>query len=256
MWNNPAEIATYLKEKESSHEIRLPSDKGYVVRLDGHRFSVLTKSLNKPIDFLFKNVMINTACDIVREFNPLCAYVQSDEITLVFDEGLVNEHGERQPHSYNGRVLKMCSLYASYASVRFNYHISNAIPKKMWEGFFDARVYSADTEEGALSVYWRFKYDCYRNGVMSLAQTQFSQKKLNGKKLSDVINMVNLDDVDRHLLYGTLVKKKQITRTGLNPKTGDSETVTRTNIIAVSAEPYKYASKEEFTQLIYSKYLS
>lgn len=74
-------LSTRIKTYENKE--RIPYDEHIVVRLDGHKFSKFTKNLKKPFDSVFAEVMENTAEDLMKEFNAVTAYHQSDEITLI-----------------------------------------------------------------------------------------------------------------------------------------------------------------------------
>ena len=233
-------LGNHIKSLEDNYNFKIPSDKPFVVRLDGHRFSKFTKNLKKPMDKNFVKCMVETAKDLTKEFLPVTAFVESDEITLVFPS-VTTDVGERN-HIYGGRVLKICSLTAGYASTRFNYHIESCeknLKKNLVEcsddgsentklcpsdddddkmetgkAYFDARIFSCNSDEDAMNaVYWRFRDDAFRNGVNGLAQSVFSHYCLHKKSLTRVIVMLKehgilLENQDSHLLYGTFVKRK------------------------------------------------
>ncbi|KAJ7707490.1 hypothetical protein B0H17DRAFT_1191976 [Mycena rosella] len=91
-------MATGLGERMKSYEAatdkQLPADQPTLIRIDGPGFSKFTKG----------------ATDLL-------AYTQSDELTLVCPMGC---------RAFNGRVAKLASLAAAYASVRFNHHLAAA----------------------------------------------------------------------------------------------------------------------------------
>lgn len=62
--------------------------------------------------------MTGTAADLVTSFNAVCAYTQSDEITLVFAPV---DTEAKQTAMFSGRVQKISTLLAGYASARFNH---------------------------------------------------------------------------------------------------------------------------------------
>ena len=102
----------------------LPCDgRPVMARIDGHCFSKFTKGFKKPFDEKFSQAMVQTACDLLQEFKACTAYTQSDEITLIFIPVKNEETSEWREWPFRGRVVKMCSLLASYASTRFNHHL-------------------------------------------------------------------------------------------------------------------------------------
>jgi hypothetical protein len=50
-----------------------------------------------------------------------------------------------------------------------------------------------------LAVYWRHKFDCYRNGVAALAMVHFSHKQLDRKKTNEKIEVCSRCCLARHL---------------------------------------------------------
>jgi tRNA(His) 5'-end guanylyltransferase len=63
--------------------------------------------------------MLLTAMDLLTKFNCSAVYTASDELSMVFaPSGMQDEH-----LIYSGRLLKIVSLSASYAAVRFNHHL-------------------------------------------------------------------------------------------------------------------------------------
>ena len=79
--------------------------------------------------------------------------------------------GEQQPHSYNGRVQKICTLAAAHVTATFNFHIHNLCEEKEMAfeerllARFDCRMGVYESKEEAMSlILWR-AYDCGVNGV-------------------------------------------------------------------------------------------
>lgn len=90
-----------------------------------------------------------TAADLLVYFGACSAYTQSDEITLLFPAPAEVE-GKREPIVFNGKVQKLVSLGAGYASARFLYHIGRVpftpeereLQDRLPTAHFDARVCS------------------------------------------------------------------------------------------------------------------
>ena len=134
----PFKLGDRMKYYEKHTEEFVSDELPYIVRLDGHSFSKFTKGLCTPFDVRFNEAMNRTSKDVLLQFGEVdTVYVQSDEITLfVFpklkkkmknleaaneDEELVVEYND---YPFNGRIQKLVTIYASYVTARFNYHMS------------------------------------------------------------------------------------------------------------------------------------
>jgi tRNA(His) guanylyltransferase len=235
-------LASRMKSYESVFEPTLPLNTPVVLRLDGHGFSKFTSHFARPFDERIHTAMISTCSDLLSFFpSATVAYTQSDEITLVFPAGV---------QAFNERVQKLCSLSASYCSVRFNLHLKEALevvpepPVKgdaeVWMGtaYFDARLFSVPSLEEALNnLIWRCRNDAVRNTVNGFARTMYSTKEMHQKKTQDLIDMmlhekgVKYEDaVPKWAIEGCLVKREQVEHEGVNLKTGEVERTFRTRI--------------------------
>ena len=235
-------MKAYEKDKDSKILPYLP----FIVRLDGNNFSKFTKGFNKPFDENFVNAMINTMNDLVEKFSAKTGYTHSDEITLIFSSACTKDDflaGKKESiHVFNGRIQKLCSLFASFCSVRFNYHIVKSVgleekkykpslveKVKSYTAHFDSRIIVFPEQkdyEIVNHMIWRSVHDCHRNAVATYAQHYFSSKELNGKEGPDMIKMlkekysVDWDDVPENIKYGVYGKKElyeKITDTPAGP---------------------------------------
>lgn len=183
----------------------VPDDEVLICRVDGNCFSRYTSFLEKPFDLIFSNAMINTMTDLMKKFNADVGFTFSDEISLVFYPTFVDDKCIKR--SFNGRVLKLTSLLAAYASVRFNYWMifisnekSNYTPQikaliEKQEAIFDARIMSSDNTQ--LKQYLEYRQaDCERNAIHALARFHFSSKQLHGKNKKEQIIMLAECGVD------------------------------------------------------------
>lgn len=91
-----------------------------VVRLDGHCFHTYTRGFRRPYDVRIHNAMVATATDLLERFGAATAFTESDEISLLFPPST----GESQSLPFNGRVQKIVSVTAGFASARFNMHMA------------------------------------------------------------------------------------------------------------------------------------
>jgi tRNA(His) 5'-end guanylyltransferase len=153
------------------------------------------------------------------------ASVHSDEISI-----LITDYDDIDTHAwFDGNLQKMASIAASLATAKFNqlrmaracfdYVIKEDAPiyKDDIEGFklamFDARVFQIPYQEEVFNYFiWR-QQDATRNSISSVAQTNFSAKELNGKKTSDMQDMlmlekgINWNDFSPREKRGTLIRK-------------------------------------------------
>jgi tRNA(His) 5'-end guanylyltransferase len=90
-----------------------------VVRLDGHCFHTFTRGFRRPYDLRIHAAMVATATDLLERFGAVTAYTESDEISLLFPPSTP----EVLTVPFKGRVQKICSVTAGFASARFNQHM-------------------------------------------------------------------------------------------------------------------------------------
>jgi tRNA(His) 5'-end guanylyltransferase len=158
-------------------------------RIDGRGFSRFTRGMEKPFDARMTDAMIETARHLVEATQARIGYVQSDEISLV----LMADTPESDV-MFSGKVQKLVSVLASMAAAKF----ARICP----EGFedrlpaFDCRVLQLpDRIEAANMLLWR-AMDCRRNAVSMVSQAYFSHRQLNGKRQSDMHEMLREKGVD------------------------------------------------------------
>jgi tRNA(His) guanylyltransferase len=212
------DFAKRMKQYETDSEVYLDKTKHTVVRIDGHGFSKWTRGFEKPFDEFIVTVMSETAKALMNEFKAVSAYSQSDEITLIFvpDENMI----------YSGRVQKITSLMASFASMYFNkllfkemiariddVEFSLLLANKAGKAFFDARVFQVDTEVEAFNAFlWRAK-DCERNSKNVFAQSILSHKECMHKTSDELVNICAgrgyyWEALENKYKYGILWKKE------------------------------------------------
>lgn len=151
------ELGNRMKNYENTTESKIDQKLPVIARIDGHRFSKFTKGFKRPFDERLHEAMRLTTEDLVQQFNACLGYTESDEITLIFSE---YDKDKRQEFIFSGRVQKLASLLASYASVRFNFHLMkqdfSGEPNLMLKvsqmiAHFDARVFNVPNKEEALN---------------------------------------------------------------------------------------------------------
>ena len=118
-----------LKVLEESLDSSVSPINHFIIRIDGVSFSNYTKGMVKPFDPRLTDAMVKTTVDLVQKFNAVLGYHQSDEISLLFPK--IEENAKKSKnvpvHFYKGRVQKLSSVTASYASVRFNYYMNTFV---------------------------------------------------------------------------------------------------------------------------------
>lgn len=220
-----------MKEYESVSEQRVPRESPFIVRLDGSSFSNFTRPLKKPFDNRFVCAMVSTMNDMIEKFHPRTGYCHSDEITLIFDSAVsAKDIALNKPnlgtHIFDGRIQKICSTFAGYCSVRFNYWLKEYIkftlndtdshrPHTFDESFFDARVLIISSHTEIVNhMIWRSCRDCIRNAISTYAQNNFPHKLLENKSSEQKIAMLQTKgidwnkDVPLYLKYGVYAKKE------------------------------------------------
>lgn len=196
-----------FKEYERAVQQRLVSGTHSVIRVDGRAFHTLTRGLEKPFSPRFTNAMNNTAKALCAEISgAVFAYVQSDEISvLVTDFAKENT----QPW-FGGVVAKQVSISAAVASVTFNQYFDAPVRSAV----FDSRVFPLPDHHEVIDYFlWRQR-DSYRNAILSIAQSCFSHRELQGKNVKTLRYLlleekgVSLGDYPLGNLMGRLVTKE------------------------------------------------
>ena len=186
-------MKTYYEESSKTKLVRrMP----VIIRLDGRAFHTFTKGMKRPFDSVFGLTMHETMRDLCEGVQGcVLGYTQSDEITLV----LVDYQNLETSAWFDYEVQKIVSIAASMATLSFNSHFAFNIAEyldsdedfkkyseKINKAMFDARAFNIPKEEVTNCVFWRQK-DAERNSVLSVAQSVMSQKRMNGKKVKDLL---------------------------------------------------------------------
>lgn len=184
------ELGDRMKAYERVTDVRLDTSMPIIARIDGRAFSAYTRGCNKPFDARVSGAMRATAAYLVEQSHALIGYVQSDEITLIW----INEDGGSI--FFDGRVLKLCSVLASMAAVRFDREFrGQRMPA------FDCRVWQVPSkEEAANTLLWR-ALDARKNSVSSACRAHFSAKAMHGKDQDDMRAMLASAGIDFNVTY-------------------------------------------------------
>mmetsp|Transcript_6421 Transcript_6421/g.8834 ORF Transcript_6421/g.8834 Transcript_6421/m.8834 type:complete len:436 (+) Transcript_6421:233-1540(+) len=269
-----------MKRYEEDTERRgyLAANMPYIMRLDGHKFSTFCKGrFTKPFDKRLSEAMVLTSRDLLKYFPAAtCAYVQSDEITLVFPSAQSDLNKKvLNPQTsmiHGGRLQKLSSISSGFASVRFNCHITRLLTspsptpstphaeEHQGDGMetsassatsslcqelsphFDCRVFNVpDATEASQNVLWR-QDDCLRNSMILLAQQHLTPKELHKVSSRDAIRLllskksIRWRDMPPVYRFGSLVKREKFDRVGHNPITGEETKAVRYRFVALSLD--------------------
>lgn len=173
-----------------------------MARLDGRAFHSFCRGFTRPFDEAMSSAMIQTAGALVEEFHPVCAYTQSDEITLAWLE----------PNLFDGRFQKLTSVLAGYASVVFSKAILEKKPGIRQVPCFDCRVWQVPSLQDVIDVFvWR-EDDATKNSITMAAQAYYSHKELHGVDSADKHELlfkkgVNWNDFPTHFKRGAYLKR-------------------------------------------------
>ena len=221
-----------------------------IIRLDGKAFHTFTRGFQKPFDEVLIKSMQETMkylCENIQ--GCVLGYTQSDEITLV----LVDYKNLNSSAWFDYEIMKMCSIAASMATMKFNqifdnlatahldeidardmnfsdyeYALLNALKKG---AMFDARVFNIPKEEVTNCIYWR-QLDATRNSIQMVGQANFSHKELQNKSCNDIQYMlltekdINWNDLPTYQKRGSCCIKTDVTTTTAEMKNNEVNTFT------------------------------
>jgi tRNA(His) 5'-end guanylyltransferase len=206
------------------------------IRLDGKNFSPLVRGLRSAgvlqpgYSVEFGEMMVKTANVVMDEIRACCAFIQSDEMTLI-----VPACKEEQIHHYGGRLQKLVSTTASLATFTF-YNLILELAKKnnvelpMRPITFDARIGQWNSIAEAFSlILWR-SYDCSVNGVSDAIFHMKAGKESREKNTSEKLHFLsdnNMLPLHPHQSFGTILWTTREPKDCVNQKTGEKTTKDR-----------------------------
>lgn len=234
MWTD---LDKEMKAFEAAYDLKVPADAPFMIRLDGVRFSKYTKQLffkedeTSPFSMTFADVMKKTATALLLQFNPIAVYTSSDEITMVFAE-IPEEKLAFSSVIYGGRVQKLASVTAAFATAAFNECLFHVFPQRELASF-DARVFSMPDRQIVIkNIKWRAAADAARNSYQKLAQFHIGKRiqKLTKEDVRQILHQKNVDweRLDPHLKYGSIIKKRTVLKLCCDYLTNESHEARRT----------------------------
>lgn len=138
------------------------------------------------------------------------AYTQSDECTfMITDFDSIETQGW-----FDYELNKLVSISASAFTAFFNWYWHMRADMPNFTAMFDSRAFVVPESDAPNVFVWRQK-DWYRNSIQMLAQSLFSQKQLNGKKIPEVLEMLkqkgsDWDYLSDQLKYGTFYTPDEV----------------------------------------------
>jgi tRNA(His) 5'-end guanylyltransferase len=230
---------------EDRTRIKLGRRTNTLIRIDGKAFHTYTKGLNKPYDTGLLEDMNETTkflCENIQ--GAKMGYVQSDEISI----WLTDYDDLATSAWFDNNLQKMCSVAASLATAKFNQlrtkrayenieadpiahgqtaydmGISQALNNPL--AMFDARVFQISYIDEVVNYFiWR-QQDATRNSISMAAQSMFSHKELQGKKASEMQDImmlqksVNWNDYPTRFKRGAAIVKAEDTYRRKKGETG------------------------------------
>ena len=214
-----------------------------IIRLDGRYFSRYTKTLklNKPFDERLRDIFIEVSKDLITEFGAKYVYTFSDEINILLNQ-----------IPFNGRVEKIDSIMASYATASFNMHLyekqelyEKAVNSNLLASF-DSRIIMTHRN---MNSYFKWRQDeAWRNCINGYAQAVLNKThtpkqtadilyKMNKKQVHELLfeNGINIAHVPSWQRRGIAVYKQKYEINGFNPKEG-KDTISYRNKIKVDMQ--------------------
>lgn len=219
------ELDSKMRVYEQSIDQVLLPELYLVARLDGNRFTRLTKEIchfEAPFDIKFRDMMVETVRALMNYgFRVIYGYTESDEISLLF-------HPEE--NTFGRKVRKYNSVLSGVASSSF----SMALGK---QGIFDCRMVPLPTLERVQDYFqWR-QEDAHRNSLNSHCYWMLRKQ---GKSVAEATKMlegqsvafknellfqngINFDKLPSWQKRGMGVYWETYEKQGFNPVTGKSE---------------------------------
>lgn len=239
-----------------------------MIRIDGKCFSTFTEGLMRPYDPRLSRLMKATTKFLVEKTNSLIGYTQSDEISLI----LYSDNYESKVY-FDGRIKKLDSTLAAWATGYFNRHLGKFLPEKLLDEenipTFDCKSWQVpNKEEAANTILWR-TMDATRNSISMVAQELYPQTELQNVSSEFLLRMCkasgyNWESYPEFFRYGTFFQKRHVKIVkNLTPeelhklpalhkakKTGVLN-YTREQVVEIPANPFKEMSNR--VEIIFNK---
>lgn len=223
------ELDSKLRVYEQSLDQCIIPDMFLVARLDGNRFTRLTKEICKfeaPFDERFRDMMTHTVKELMQYgFRVVYGFTESDEISLLF-------HPDE--NSFARKVRKYNSILAGVASAAFSMKLGRP-------AVFDCRIAPLPNVERVRDYFlWR-QEDAHRNALNAHCywalrkegvSAEAATSELEGKSIAYKNEFlfqrgINFDTLPSWQKRGIGVYWSSFEKAGFNPLTGQEEIAVR-----------------------------
>lgn len=221
----------------------------HIIRIDGRAFSTYTQGCAKPFDEQLITDMNETSKFLCHEIQGAkMAYVQSDEISIVF-----TDFDTPETHlMFNGNIQKIVSVAASLAAAKFN-----QLRPQGGLATFDARVFSVPLRIEVLNaLLWR-QIDAMKNSTQMTARHYLGHSKIHGlnvDQLKDELVKINKPWTECPLGFrqGRVIVKESFTvpESTKETKKGLITVPTHVRTRWVAQDSFSFADKSKFNDII------
>lgn len=234
------ELDTTMRIYETAHDLCVLPGLHIVVRLDGRSFTRLTKEVHRfesPFDERVRDLMVTTTKHVMAcGFRILYGYTQSDEISLLF---------HRDEDLFGRKLRKLESVLAGEASAAFSLALGA-------HAAFDGRV-SQLPDAGRVRDYFRWRQeDAHRNALnahcywalrregKSVGQATEGSQGMSTAEKNELLyrHGVNYNDLPAWQKRGTGVHWADVSKAGVDPRTGAPTQTTRRRLVADLELPF------------------
>lgn len=229
-------LGDLVSAREKSSAGVVDGNRWISLRLDGSGFSRAVRTMRNQgilqesgFSDVFASCMQSCLRVLMEHFKSRVGYTQSDEM-IVFIQPASVIRGVQQVHLRGGRVTKLTTLAASFATAHFVLELAkhcqesglglgdlcNILPH------FDCRLgHYGSWEEARSLLLWR-AYDCSVNGVSdAVYQIKGSGKQVQGADKKTKVEWLWKQGrlpLPQHQAYGTVLVKVRRIHEGYNPK--------------------------------------
>ena len=248
MINTDLTLKERMKYLQWLRDYKLDKDSYILCHIDGRAFSKMIKKRFKlPFDDEFMQMMDETAAYVCENVQGAkCAYVQSDEITIVITS--FKYEGDELINSsafFDYRLCKLQSIIASLATAKFNQlytlrMINEDSDKSIKQQIneipliqFDCKCWDVNTYDDMFAWFKFRQNDCIRNSKQQFAQAYCSHKDLLNKNSDEQVEYCKLKTgndwtaLNGKYKYGRIVYRTTYPMQTINPKTNEPITVMR-----------------------------
>lgn len=241
---------TEFKEAERALRAVLTPGLPAIIRLDGRAFHSYCRGLDRPFDRPFMADMDQVALGLAQQIDGVrLVYVQSDEISLLITDRLVDDIDSTDPRApvqgfmFGGQVQKLVSIAAAIASSLMNAARFGTVTDRL--AVFDARAFALP-DMNAVERYFQWRQaDARVNALGMAASARFSHRELMGVSNADRADMLRSvgadpDDLPLEFTEGRVVVRgpSASSTTFSDRRTGGERTVEFTRMVPfTSAAP-------------------